>query len=68
MTNLALWVHIGILQIMEGQLGAVAMLDSNQGTQKHKDSTISADMDTKSKNMTGRSSNTKAISNLEVIK
>ena len=53
---------------MEGQLGAVAMLDSDQGTQKHKDSTISADMDTKSKNMTGRSSNTKAISNLEVIK
>ena len=53
---------------MEGQLGAGAMLDSNQGTQKHNNSTISADMDTKSKNMTGRSSNTKAISNLEVIK
>ena len=67
MTNLALWVHIGILQIMERQLGAVAMIDSNQGTQKHNNSTISADMDTKSKNMTGKSSNTKAISNLEEI-
>ena len=52
---------------MEGQLGADAMLDSNQGTQKHNNSTISADMDTKSKNMTGKFSNTKAISHLEGI-
>ena len=52
---------------MERQLGAVALMDSNQGTQKHNNSTIPADMDTKSKNMTGKSSYTKAISNLEEI-
>ena len=67
MTNLALWVHIGILQIIEGQLSIVEMLNSDKGTQKHNNSTISADMDTNSKDMTGKSSNTKAISNLEDI-
>merc|ERR1711909_150402 len=39
----------------------------DKGTQKHNNSTISEDMDTNSKDMTGKSSNTKAISNLEDI-
>ena len=67
MTKLALWVHIGILQILGGQLSIVEMLNTDKSTQKHNNSTISADMDTNSKNMTGKSSNMNAISNLEDI-
>ena len=52
---------------MEGQLSAVAMLESDKCTQKHNNSTKSADMDTNSMNMTGKSSNTKTLSNLEDI-